>query len=285
MATGSRPAPHLRGFLEYCRKQSLPLDFLSWHMYAADPQRRFAARSVCGASWTSTAFRRPRVHLNEWNYLPNNDWGAVFGHDGARMQKSFEEAGGPQGAAFVACVLLGLQDAPLDMANFYTGDNGCWGLFNVFGVPKKTYHAFRAFKALVDHPARVAVEGGKAGELNTVAGLSKDGRELVVVVSNFKSADRQLELVLQNLPWTGPSVSELLLLDQSRDLERIRKQEHDERTITIVQDLPRPGSCWCMCGRASRALTAEVTRHVVRYRWRRKMRDRKIGEVKGSWPK
>ena len=157
------------------------------------------------------------------------------------MQKSFEEAGGPKGAAFIACVLLGLQDTPLDMSNFYAGDNGYWGLFNVFGAPKKSYYAFKAFKALVDHPKRVLVEGGKPGELNSVAGLSADGRELAIVVSNFKSADRQIELVLHNLPWTGPSASELLVLDQSRDLEPIRKEEHRGDTIRIVQALPAPG--------------------------------------------
>ena len=145
-------------------------------------------------------------------------------------------------------MLLGLQDAPLDMSNFYAADNGCWSLFNVFGVPKKTYYAFKAFKALVDHPKRVLVEGGKPGELNAVAGLSADGRELAIVVSNFKSADRQIELVLQNLPWTGPSTSELLVLDQSRNLERIRKEEHRDRSH---QNRPGAacglGSCWSMC--------------------------------------
>ena len=30
------PSAHLRGFLAYCRKESLPLDFLSWHMYTSD---------------------------------------------------------------------------------------------------------------------------------------------------------------------------------------------------------------------------------------------------------
>ena len=234
-------APHLRGFLEYCRKQSLPLDFLSWHMYAADPAAPVRGTAGLRRVLDEYGFQKTEIHLNEWNYLPNNDWGAVFGRDGAQMQKSFEDAGGPQGAAFVACVLLGLQDAPLDMANFYTGDNGCWGLFNVFGVPKKTYHAFRAFKALVDHPDRVAAEGGKPGELNAVAGLSTDRRELAIVVSNFKSTDRRIELVLQNLPWAGPSTSELLLLNQERNLERVRKEEHNEGAIKIVQDLPAPG--------------------------------------------
>jgi hypothetical protein len=234
-------APHLRGFLEYCRKQSLPLDFLSWHMYAADPAAPVRGTAGLRRVLDEYGFQKTEIHLNEWNYLPNNDWGAVFGRDGAQMQKSFEDAGGPQGAAFVACVLLGLQDAPLDMANFYTGDNGCWGLFNVFGVPKKTYHAFRAFKALVDHPARVVAEGGKPGELNAVAGLSTDCRELAIVVSNFKSTDRRIELVLQNLPWAGSSTSELLLLNQERNLERVRTEEYNEGVIKIVQDLPAPG--------------------------------------------
>jgi len=235
------PAPHLCGFLEYCRKQSLPLDFLSWHMYASDPTAPVRGTAGLRRVMDEYGFQKTEIHLNEWNYLPNDDWSGVFGRDGARMQKSFENAGGPQGAAFVACVLLGLQDAPLDMANFYTGDNGCWGLFNVFGVPKKTYHAFRAFKALVDHPARVVAEGGKPGELNAIAGLSMDSRELAIVVSNFKSAGRRIDLVLQNLPWTGSSTSELLLLDQERNLERVRKEEHNAGAIRIVQDLPAPG--------------------------------------------
>jgi hypothetical protein len=210
-------------------------------MYTGDPTAPVRGAVGLRRVLDEYGFQKTESHLDEWNYLPNNDWGAVFGHDGARMQQSFADAGGPQGAAFVACVLLGLQDAPLDMANFYTGDNGCWGLFNVFGVPKKTYYAFRAVKALGDHPVRVAVEGGQPGELNVVAGLSTDRRELAIVVSHFKSADRQIELVLQGLPWTGPSRSELWLLDQDRNLERIRKEEHSDAAIRIAQALPAPG--------------------------------------------
>ena len=234
------PAPHLRGFLETCRKQSLPLDFLSWHIYTADPTAPVRGTVGLRRVLDEYGFRKTEIHMNEWNYTPS-DMGAVWSHDGVRIQKFFEDASGPQGAAFVACVLLGLQDAPLDMANFYTGDNGGWGLFTHFGVPKKTYHAYRAFKALVDHPDRVAVEGGKPGELNAVAGLSTEHRELAIVVSNFKSADRQIQLALQNLPWTGSSTSELLLLDQEHNLERVRKEEHRDATIKIEQNLPAPG--------------------------------------------
>jgi hypothetical protein len=87
----------------------------------------------------------------------------------------------------------------------------------------------------------VALEGGKPGELNAVAGLATDRRELAMVVSNFRSADRRIELTLHNLPWSGSSTSELLLLDQERNLERVRKDEHHDGAIKIVQDLPAPG--------------------------------------------
>jgi hypothetical protein len=234
------PTPHLRGFLAYCRQHSLPLDFLSWHMYSADPAMPIRGARGLRQVLDEYGFQKTESHLNEWNYLPNNDWGAIFGHNAAQTQASFEEAGGPQGAAFAACVLLGMQDAPLDMANFYTGDNGCWGLFNVFGAPKKTYHAFRAFKALADHPTRVAVEGCKPGELNAVAGLTADGREMAIVVSNFKSADQRTSIVLHNLPWTGSVTTECLVLDQSRNLERAGTEEHHDRPVTIAQGLPAP---------------------------------------------
>ena len=46
---------------------------------------------------------------------------------------------------------------------------------------------------------------------------------------------------MQNLPWTGASTSEWLLLDQDRNLERVRQEEHNEGAIKIVQDLPAPG--------------------------------------------
>jgi hypothetical protein len=235
------PAPYLRGFLEYCRKESVPLDFLSWHMYTADPTAPVRGTRGLRAVLDELGLQKTESHLDEWNYLPGNDWGPMLSRDGRRLQKWFDDAGGVRGAAFVACVLLGLQDAPLDMGNFYTGDNGAWGLFNHFGVPKKTYYAFLGFKALVDHPLRVAVQGGKPGELAAVAGLSADSGALLLLVSNFNSADRLIEVSLANLPWQGASQCELLMLDDRHDLERVRMLPAEGSKLQIVQDLPAPG--------------------------------------------
>jgi hypothetical protein len=240
------PCPHLRGFLEYCRKESLPLDFVSWHMYTPDPTAPVRGAIGLRRVLDEYGFKHAESHLNEWNYLPNGDWSPMHANDGPRLQKWFEDAGGARGAAFVASVLLGLQDAPLDMANFFSGDTIAWGLFNQYGVPKKTYYAFLAFKALVDHPLRVAAESGIPGEIAAVAGLSPDRHELALVVSNFRRSKanvqaERVEFECSNLPWSGPSEYELLVLDDAHNLESLNKQSVTGPRISIVHDLPAPG--------------------------------------------
>ena len=234
------PCPHLRGFLEYCRKESLPLDFVSWHMYTSDPTAPVRGAIGLRRVLDEYGFTKAEIHLDEWNYLPNDDWSPMHSHDGVRLQKWFEDAGGARGAAFVTSVLLGLQDAPLDMANFFSGDTIAWGLFNQYGVPKKTYYGFLAFKALVDHPRRVAIEGGKPGEITTVAGLSSDDRELALVVSNFRSPEGRVEVNFDNLPWSGPSEYELFVLDDAHDLKSMDKGTIKGPLISIVRELAAP---------------------------------------------
>ena len=87
------PCPYLRGFLEYCRKESLPLDFLSWHMYTSDPTAPVRGTIGLRRVLAEFGFKNAEIHLDEWNYLPNNDWGPMFSHNGRRLQKWFEDAG------------------------------------------------------------------------------------------------------------------------------------------------------------------------------------------------
>lgn len=234
------PCPYLRGFLEYCRKEALPLDFLSWHMYTSDPTAPVRGAIGLRRVLDEYGFKKAEIHLDEWNYLPNNDWKPMLSHDGRRLWKWFEEASSSRGAAFADSVLVGLQDAPVNMADFYTGDTGGWGLFNQFGVPKKTYYAFLAFKALVDHPVRLATDVARPGELAVLSGLSTDGRKLAVLVSNYRSPGVKVELTCDHLPWKGPGEYELLLLDDSRNLESVAKGTFQGSKVSIVRNLPAP---------------------------------------------
>jgi hypothetical protein len=50
-------------------------------------------------------------------------------------------------------------------ANYYTADTNPFGLFTRDGVPRKTFHAFRAFTALLATPIRLEASGGDPSRL------------------------------------------------------------------------------------------------------------------------
>ncbi len=215
------PTRFVRGFLEYCRKEQLPLDFFSWHLYTSNPSEHVRYTRGLRRLLDEYGFAKTELHLNEWNYLPGNDWGPFERRGAEELQKWFEEIGSIRAAAFDAYVLLALQDAPVEMCNFYSGENGGFGLFTHFGVPKKSYYAFEAFKLLADHPRRVWTEGGVAGETAAAAGLAADGKELVLMVGNYRSAADKIRVAIENVPWQGPSRVEVRVLDDRRSLEEL----------------------------------------------------------------
>jgi beta-xylosidase len=62
-------SPLFKALLEHCSKRSIPLDFVSWHIYSSDPKIRqtidYAKSLLAGYSSASEKF------LNEWNMSPN----------------------------------------------------------------------------------------------------------------------------------------------------------------------------------------------------------------------
>jgi hypothetical protein len=153
--------------------------------------------------------RQTESHLNEWNYLPDKDWTPMLREgQGKARERFYDRVGGAEGAAFVAVALIHLQDAPLDAANYYSADSKGFGLFTPHGVPKKTYHAFRAFAMLLETPMRV---DATAGDLPVCAGVNEAGDLLTVLVSNPSAVGHSVEV----------EADEVWLLDAAHDLERI----------------------------------------------------------------
>ncbi len=101
----------VRGFLDRVKKDNLPLDFLSWHVYTYD------------AVWTGTLSRIFRNILDEYG-LDNtesilNEWNYVKDWNGEGWVKSIETMIGMKGAAFIAAVMSVCQRAPVDMLMYY----------------------------------------------------------------------------------------------------------------------------------------------------------------------
>jgi hypothetical protein len=238
------PSAFFVRFLEFCRAQAVPLDFFSWHLYADDPSACVARARGVRDTLDRHGFARTESHFNEWNYLPGNDWTPMMLQgQGRAREKFYQQMGGAPGAAFAAAVLLFLQDSPVDVANFYRADTGGFGLFTCDAVPKKVFHAFRAFRLLLDTPVRLAAGGAQPGRLAICAGTNRDRSELHILVSNFRSDATRLETRVAKLPWDGPTRCETFLLDEVHDLTRARETTLTGSSLTLSEDLKAPALC------------------------------------------
>ncbi|MFO1497791.1 MAG: hypothetical protein U1G07_05255 [Verrucomicrobiota bacterium] len=220
-----KPGAFLLAFLSRCRDRRLPLDFFSWHRYTKDPaelgRRAKALRQLLDAY----GFAATESHLNEWNYLPKEDWHPITPAGQGQERERWEtEMGGAKAAAFAAWALLALQDAPLDMANFYTAEVQAFGMFSRNGVPRKTYQAFRAFRGLLNTPNRVITPLCRSGQTAVCAGLNQDQNRAGVLLSQFEAPGPLTELVIAGLPWKGATACAWHMVDEHCDFDLVRHE-------------------------------------------------------------
>ncbi|HZZ73084.1 MAG TPA: hypothetical protein VFE24_12590 [Pirellulales bacterium] len=237
-----RSTPFLDGFLEHCTQEHAPLDFFSWHTYTDEPQAYgIKARGI--RAWLDEhGFTKTEIHLNEWNLLPKKDWGPLSpGGQGPAREKSFAEIGGISGAAFLEYVLLDLQTSPVDVANYYAGDTGAWGLFTRHGVPTKTFYAFLAFRKLLETPDGVATHGHVTGEIAHCAGFNADKTQLNLLLSKYRGGENDFDFTFKSIPWTGGSIAEFYLLDAQHNLDKIQTVRLGETASKLRCTLATPG--------------------------------------------
>jgi xylan 1,4-beta-xylosidase len=194
------PSEFVTNFLALCRRESVPLDFFSWHCYTADPTELVARARAVRKLLDAYGFTATESHLNEWNFLPGNTW-EPFGQAAAPevRQGFYEQMGGAAGAAFVTTALIELQDAPVDVCNFYHGELGGFGLFNEYGVPNRVFYALRAFSKLARLPQRARAAGARPGKVAILAAKDPRTGRAAVLISNFDSSELELELEVSGL--------------------------------------------------------------------------------------
>lgn len=244
-----RATPFLEGFLEHCRRErDVPLDFFSWHTYTDEPLLYVRKARAIRRWLDEKGFPDTESHLNEWNYLPDNDWTPLSREgQGLRRQKWFERMGGAEGAAFVASVLIRLQDCPVDAANLYSGDSLPFGLFTRDGVPRKSFHAMKAFKLLADTRRRLETDDGEAAGTAACAGFDPASGELTVLAVNFNSPRSFVEIAIDNPPWKTWVKWEAYAVDATRNLELVRRGTADGPGIRLRLPLGAPGILLIRC--------------------------------------
>ena len=211
------PTDFANRFLAMCRRDEVPLNFFSWHCYTADPAELSTRSRAIRRLLDSNGLTETESHLNEWNFLPNNDWQPISktGTPTARRHH-YEEMAGATGAAFIATTLLELQDAPVDVCNLFHGESGGFGIFTAEGVPLKAWEALRAFRNLVETPRRVKTGGFVGGELAFVAGLSTDGQKATMLLSNFTDTRTNFTVRWTGFINTSEMTAEIHIVDADR---------------------------------------------------------------------
>ena len=214
------PPPFLVRFLTHCRETEAPLDFFSWHCYTNDPtelaRRGRAIRRLLDAHGFGAT--KTESHLNEWNYLPDNDWSGMLSRDPAARERFFHRAGDVEGAAFCAAALIELQDSPVDVANLFTAEANGFGPFNVYGGPRPVFSALKAFGMLTGRQrvttrfesppeARSQVPELPAGSLRfqPVALATKSREDIRVLLSVSTVTRGTVSVQINPVPWDGPT--------------------------------------------------------------------------------
>lgn len=177
LALTNTPGPYREGFLDFCAAHQLPLDFYSWHTYADfsyDPYDAVRLAEEIRSLLDAKGFRGSESILSEWNL--SADFTAA----------EAAELGSILNGAFVGAVLIYMQDAPVDRALFYRGDPLWMGLFGVRGDYLKPAYAFKATGLMLSTPERLSVSGADTLGLAALAGRSRNGKTVQVLISNYE---------------------------------------------------------------------------------------------------
>ncbi len=224
--------PFLSEFLDGCQRLALPLDFCSWHSYTMDPFQILEYSRQVRDLLDRHGFPDAESHLNEWNL--GFDWGTP-----ESRRASFDTLQGAPGASFAAAVLILLQDSSVDVANYFNGGISWFGLFDTYGEPRKTFHAFKAFSLLQATPHRILCEvRGADRAIVGCGGVSEDGKVVQLLVSNVSSSAQSWQLTIENPPHPGEVELSVLAGDRDHDLSEVRRQQWKEAALSFEQEMP-----------------------------------------------
>lgn len=198
------------GFLKYIKESGAPIDFFSWHSY--DP----TATTVLMARWVreqldAYGFTETESHLNEWNPFSN-------------------ERGTAHHSAEVAAMMLGMQNAPIDLLVFYDaritgGQYG--GLFDPMDYkPWHAYYSFVAFNHLYKLENQIALECDTEG-LYAVA--AKRGEKAALVISNLTGKTQTL-----NIEGIDLSFAHYYVIDKQRLLSWAPSADKIENNAVVM---------------------------------------------------
>lgn len=199
-------------FLCEMQKRNVPIDFFSWHIYAATPEAVLKKAKDIRAIMDRNGYTQAESILNEWNYL--RGWTDEYVY-------TLEMIHGIKGAAYVMSVLSEAQKSSIDMLMYYdTRPSVFNGAFDFYTLrPLKGYYPLKwygEFYAL-EHEIR---EENHVEEVYTICGVDKDGK-LTAIVTHYSENDWK-ENVQVKVDFGKKAEYDIYLLDKDHDGEWVK---------------------------------------------------------------
>ncbi|MBP5538419.1 MAG: hypothetical protein J6X69_01085 [Bacteroidales bacterium] len=134
-------------FFAYMRDNKVPIDFISWHKYGAEPEVfRMEADLIRG--WMKEyGYSDAELILNEWNYRRFKNPGKGSSYENYNR----ESRRGLKGAAFAGAVMATMHYAPVDMLMYYDyrPDTSYSGFYDIQTMERQpTFYTFYAWNKL-----------------------------------------------------------------------------------------------------------------------------------------
>lgn len=189
---------------DVCRAEGAPLDFFSWHQYISSPDSFNDRIRDLRDMFDGKGFVNTELHLNEWHWMPAcwSDLGDM--EKLMRWEDAPDGINGIESAAMTLRTLIILQEAPLDMADYYMAfDYSSWGLYDRKRNLRPNYWPLTWFGQLARDSRVRAFAAVEEESVSAIAGVTADGRK-VALVSDFRPDVKQpLKVLVKGLPPDG----------------------------------------------------------------------------------
>jgi hypothetical protein len=259
IAEGGRRSVYREQLMEYCAKNSVPLDFYSWHHYhdnSSDPYDLVRIAREIRLLLNSYGLRRTESHADEWNMSLD---------ERPQKQNSLESA------AFTATALIYMQDAPVDLSHYYSGNAGDMGPFESDGSLRKKAFVFKATSQMLETPQRVEATGADTVGYAVLAGRSRNSKKVQILISNYEMGpvvnppvgtppgipgvetftpksdrirytDKGYALTVKNLPWgSGEFGVRRYRITEKENLTLAGESTSRGGSLSMVNELAAPG--------------------------------------------
>ena len=231
----------LRDFIEFCRSNELPLDFLSYHGYYKYISDIAEAAQTVRNKLDACGFKETKMIYDEWNYVgferdvPGDVWTLMRNDDTPELcQEVYDNQKNEVGGAYTAAVLIKMNDLPIDMAHYYDGQtiSGFCGLFNNCAVPQKPYYSFKAYGDIYANCDSLVKAECEEPDYYALAAEGKNFKG--ILISSFRGNGDYIGVDMKNLGG-GRKKAEIYITDESNNmlLDRVEYFVGDEVCQTL----------------------------------------------------